>query len=651
MKGFVILIGFFLTIRAFALFEFLPSYIPSQQTSSDTSQVLLFNQQAIDYLTSEPTKAKQLGEEALILSRKLKFSRGEMMALNVLSDYHFRQSNYARGIEYATQVLKIATQKGDSVSMADAYRGLGIINTLGLKQYDQALIYQQKALKIYESIGDKFKIAGSYGNVTWIYAMTNRNLEEASRMADKGVAISRELKNERLLSYNYNSKGLIFLRMDKLDSALFTLNKSIAAGELANDRAVIAYDESIIGDIYLKKKNFDAAIIHFSKSVEEGEKLNLREIIKDAYGGLSKAYEVKRQFEKAFYYQLRYTQLKDSLLNWETTQKTLMIQRGYDEERKGAQIIQLERENKLAQEEKRVYIISFSLGFMLLIIVIVVITRSNAQRRATNLLLQEKNDEIKTQNEELLQSREEISAQRDIVGEQNTKLQEVNNTKDKLFSIIGHDLRGPIATLRSLLGLVERDVVSPDELKMLTPKINQNVGKLQEMLENLLQWSRAQMTGFSIKPSLNDIYSLIEDKLSIFKDSAAGKGINLKNEVPKEITVFADENHLKLILRNLISNAIKFTPEGGLITISAHSDGDFNVIEVSDSGVGISFERIEKLFEPNTHYTSHGTQGEKGTGLGLILCREMAEANGGRITVSSTPGVGSTFSVFLKAHA
>ena len=653
MKRYLIVYCFLLVRSVYAFDLFHPTDTVTQVLQSlkpDTAKVLALAGLSYKYLTSEPSKAKQLAEEAVVLARKLKFGRGEMMALNNLSEYHFRQSNYAKSIEYSTLILKLAGKRGDSLALADAYRLLGNTNTFGLKQYDQALIYHLKALKIFKLRNEQLKIAAEYGSITWIYAITNQNIEKAHREADEGVAIAKALKNDQILSYNYNSKGLLFFKQNQFDSALANLQKSNEAGARANDLAVISYNKSIIGNIYLRQHKYDAAIKVFDQSVIEGERLNLREVLKDAYEGLSKGYEGKRQFDKAFKFNVMYHALKDSLLNWETTQKTLMIQRGYEEERKGSIIVQLEKENELVEKEKNIYVILFASGFAILVTIIIVIFRTNRQRRMTNRLLQDKNDEIKTQNEELLQSREEISAQRDVVAEQNKRLQEVNDTKDKLFSIIGHDLRGPIATLRSLLGLVERDVVSADELKTLTPKINQNVGKLHEMLENLLQWSRAQMTGFISKPVTNNVHLVADNILNFFNETAAEKRIQLTNDAPGHLEVFADENHLKLILRNLISNSIKFTPEGGSVTVLAKRMNEFVEIVIKDSGVGISSDGITKLFERNAHFTSHGTQGEKGTGLGLVLCREMAEANGGRISVSSVIGSGSSFSVFLKAH-
>jgi two-component system sensor histidine kinase/response regulator len=623
----------------------------AKEQRSDTTEVLLLIRQSEKYLTSKPSEARQLAEKALTISRKLSYSRGEMMALNNLSDYHYRESNYARSVEYATTVLRIASQKRDSLMMVDAYRLLGNNNTFGLKQYDQALIYHLKALRILKHQNDSIKLAAEYGSTAWVYAVTGKNLTEAHRIADEGIAIALALHNNQIASYNYNSKGFLFFKEGKYDLALTSLEKSNKHGALASDKALLAFNSCLIGNIYLSLGNDETAIHFFNRSIDEGLKLNVREIIKDSYEGLAKGYAHRKQFDKAYGYHLKYTQLRDSLLNWETTQKTLMLQRGYEEERKGSIIVQLEKEKELVEREKRNNLILFASGLMVLTTILVFFIRNNRQRRTTNQLLREKNNEIRKQNEELHLSREEIAAQRDIVAEQNVQLKEANDVKNKLFSIIGHDLRGPIATLRSLLGLLERELVSADELKMLTPKINQNVGKLHEMLENLLQWSCTQMTGFSVTQVPINVSVITDNLCLLFNESAFVKEISLTNNIAKDLSLFADENQVKLILRNLISNALKFTGKGGTVTISARQPNKDNVeIIVMDSGIGISPNRIGKLFDSNANYSTVGTQGEKGTGLGLVLCKEMAEANGGSMSVTSMPGQGSSFSVFLKAH-
>ncbi|GHN00651.1 hypothetical protein WSM22_21400 [Cytophagales bacterium WSM2-2] len=618
---------------------------------TDSARVLTLNELAYKYLAYEPLTAKRYAEEAIDLSRKLKYLPGELNGLHHLGDYEYRQSNYAKVIELETQVIKLAAQIPDSILMADAYRLLGNVHTYGLKQYDEALEYQRKALQIYTSRKEKRRMSALDGSMTWIFAITGQNLPEAHRMAKEGLALATALHDHQLISYNYNSLGLISYKMGNLDSALIYLGRSNAAARLANDNAVITYNKTIMGSIYVSQKNYWQAVEIFNQALGESNAINLREARKDAYEGLAKAYKELSNFEKAYENQERFIQLRDSLLNWEITQKSLSLKAGYEESRREAQITELKNENERASLEKKVTFIVFGAIILFLGAVGVLIVRNSRERKVANHLLQEKNDEIETQNEELTQSREELAQQSEVVSEQNQALRLANDTKDKLFSIISHDLRGPIASLRSLLGLVMRGAVTTEEFQKMAPKLNQSIGSIHETLENLLQWSYAQMSGLSYSPVEVEINSLVSGNIGLFAEAAKVKHIELIDETNGQLSVFADENQAKLIMRNLINNAIKFTPDGGKVVVSSRQNSNMVEISVRDSGIGIPPDRVKELFEPHTRVSTVGTHGEKGTGLGLLLCHEMAQRNEGKLSVISEVGIGTSFILSLPSKS
>lgn len=593
---------------------------------TDTTRVKLLNELSFKYLANNPEHAKQYAEEALSLSKTLHYKTGEIAALNRLGENEFRQSNYAMAVERTTQSLKLAEQEKDTSNMAQAYRVLGNIYTFGFKQYEVALQYQLNALKIFESRKDKRNIASFCGNITWIYAIMNQNLEEAHRLASLGVHLSDSLGNKQLLSYNYNSKGLIFMQEGKLDSALTYLNKSIQEAREVNDRAVIAYDKSIIGNVYLKQNNYKKAIDQFEQAVRESKEVNQREVLKDSYLGLTKGYEGLANYSLAYKNHRLYSLLKDSLVNWETTQKALMTKMSFEEEKREAKIIELELANQQVRKEKIIYSVLFAVVLIAMVTVMVLVV----QRSATNKLLQEKNVEI---------------------AEKNLRLEQANQIKDKFFSIIGHDLRSPLSSLKGLLGMVVRNEISDQEFKKFAPKLNQLVIGTNETLENLLQWSHSQMEGWKHAPASHELKPLVNKCTGLFTDAARTKNIELINGIDEKETVHVDANQMELILRNLIHNAIKFTADGGVVNISARRSGEFLEVRVTDTGMGMTAEELTKLFQKHTTHSTRGTQGEKGTGLGLLLCKEMAENNGGRISVTSESGKGSTFHVFLKTMA
>lgn len=593
----------------------------------DSTRVRILAELSFKYLPYQPPRARQLADEALQLATKTNDIKGESLALNRLGEHEFRQSNYAQAVDYMTRSLKLAEQVHDSLGMAIAYRVLGNINTFGLKRYDVALKYQLSALAIYQKKNDKRNIASFCGNITWIYAITNQNLPEAHRLTDLGVHLADSLHDDQLLSYNYNSKGLISMQEGKPDSAIYFLNKSIALGALVKDNAVIAYDKSLKGLAFLRQNKVNEAVVTFNEAVKESLALNLREVLKDSYGGLAICYEKLQQYPDAYRFHVRYTQLKDSLVNQEITQRALMAELEFKEARREARILELEQANLQERQEKVLYTVGFGGGLLFLVTVLLFVVRTNRNRVRTNRLLEEKNREI---------------------AEQNAKLKQTNDVKDKLFSIIGHDLRSPLVSLKGLLGLVVRNEVSDKEFREFAPKLNQHVISVNETLENLLQWSHAQMNGWQTNTTPFQIQPVLEKIATLFAEPAKAKQIALINNVPDHVFVHADKDQVELVFRNLVHNAIKFTSENGSITFSIEHQPPMVGINVMDTGVGINPNALQQLFSEHTPAASRGTKGERGTGLGLRLCREMVSNNGGRIAVTSEEGKGSSFTVFLR---
>lgn len=228
-------------------------------------------------------------------------------------------------------------------------------------------------------------------------------------------------------------------------------------------------------------------------------------------------------------------------------------------------------------------------------------------------------------------------------------LKELNATKDKLFSIIAHDLRNPLQVLMFSADLLSRNYDDYDENKKkeFIRKIFIGTNQLSDLLDNLLGWARSQRGIIETEIEKIHISTLAEENVTLFKDLAEKKNVRLTSEVDSGYYAFADRNMVHIIIRNLVSNAIKFTPTGGEVKITASANFDSMQICVVDTGVGIPAEDISNLFRIDKQKTTLGTAKEKGSGLGLILCKEFAEKNHGTIDVTSIPGEGSSFKVSL----
>ncbi|MFW5978970.1 MAG: PAS domain S-box protein, partial [Bacteroidia bacterium] len=231
------------------------------------------------------------------------------------------------------------------------------------------------------------------------------------------------------------------------------------------------------------------------------------------------------------------------------------------------------------------------------------------------------------------------------------KLREANQTKDKFFTVLAHDLRGPVSNLMQFAKLMDENYeeLSEEEIKEYIGYITRLSGQTYNLLENLLTWSRIQLDRIDLTPEEIPLNGLIKSVLKMMKDSISRKDLDVNFHGNGDIYVFANGEAIELVLRNLLSNAIKFTPMGGSITISMsisrenESNAKFVNVFIDDTGMGIPRDKIGELFDIGTLYSTEGTNNEKGTGLGLILCKEFVEKNGGSISVESKLGTGSTF--------
>ena len=225
------------------------------------------------------------------------------------------------------------------------------------------------------------------------------------------------------------------------------------------------------------------------------------------------------------------------------------------------------------------------------------------------------------------------------------KYETLNATKDKFFRIISHDLKNPFHQLLGLTDILNKDLPNLDkkELKKIIGMIHNSAETGSKLLENLLIWANSQTDNIDFKPAELRLSEVLIQSIQFVQSLADNKNITINSNVPGTLSLFADRNMLDLIFRNLITNAIKFTNRNGKVTISAHSEKEVIIISIKDTGVGIPPENIEKLFKADKIYSTSGTEKEKGTGLGLILCKEFVEKNRGKIWVQSEPGKGSEF--------
>jgi signal transduction histidine kinase len=231
----------------------------------------------------------------------------------------------------------------------------------------------------------------------------------------------------------------------------------------------------------------------------------------------------------------------------------------------------------------------------------------------------------------------------DRVTQRTEALTQANQVKDKMLSIISHDLRSPLTSLSGTLQLVQQGVLRDDERSMLLSQITADVHYTNELLENLLSWASSKEVGAGYRPEKFYLMSAVNNILALFQSMAKDKKINIQNFTKADHIVLADRNMITLVLRNLISNALKFTQEGGEVKVSSERLGNVVEISVQDTGIGMHADKIVNLINADQLITTRGTLNEKGSGIGLLLCKEFVEKHNSSMVIESQPGQGSTF--------
>jgi two-component system, sensor histidine kinase and response regulator len=258
----------------------------------------------------------------------------------------------------------------------------------------------------------------------------------------------------------------------------------------------------------------------------------------------------------------------------------------------------------------------------------------------------EKSRVLHKKNLEILRQKKEIQQKAELLEKQTAELKELNGIKDKLFSVIAHDLKTPMYALRNLFRYIDEHNLPPREIKSMIPDVMHDLNYTTELMDNLLVWAKSQMQVDNLKPKLLAIGEMTDKALQLLRLQAKAKKIYIQNKVGTEVYALGDRDMISLVLRNLLSNAIKFTPHEGQVTVGSREMPSHVEVFVQDTGTGMTPETLQRIFA-NEYYSTKGTSNESGTGLGLMLCREFLDRNGGRINIESSVGNGSTFTFTL----
>ena len=578
-------------------------------------------------------------------------NQGDSITLIIdIGEVYFVAEDYSTSLDYFFTALKLSEAVGNSISSADASNSIGRVY-YNLENYKMGLEYFQKAHEYFIINGLEQKRGGVLNNIALIYYEID-SINLAIEYYNKALVIKKEYKDTLNIGAIYHNLGLVYMNQKKFDEAVEYLKSSREVFISLGKDKFAANTTNNIGRAYYKGGNYTQALSYFKQGLIEAREINSSFLIMDNYKYQADCYARMDNYREAYRYTNEHYKLQDSLLNIDKNKEIAEIQAKYENEIK-------EQENRLLKKENESNATTIKMqylggiGIFIITILIAVLAfiyyRSNQLKKKANDLLRAQKLEIEEKNRDLSKLNSEITKQNEAINKQKKELEDLNGIKDKLFSIISHEFRSPLNSLKGTLALLKVGALSEDELNLISKELTDKINNTSIFLDNLLNWAKSQMHGIQAKPVDIDIKELADENINLLKSMADKKKIHLQNRINGSSKAHADPNMMNLILRNLISNAIKFSLRGGTIEINLEKNGQLNTVSVKDGGIGMSQENVKMLFQVQT-FTTRGTANERGTGLGLFISKNFIESNGGKIWVESAEGNGSTFKFTVPIH-
>lgn len=660
-------------------------------SDKDTLHVSLLLQLSEVSFERDKLKSQAYAEEALLHAQKLNLPSAQSKALLLISRCHIAEGDRESALRLLQEGLKLSQKLPSEMHTADFLFEIGK-TYFSLGNSEKALYYFSKALDAFRTNKQEFGEARSYRQLGNVYAEIG-NINRAVEYYDRSVSIFKRLGNIKGVRENKVSLGFLRLEAGIWDAAaqlfeevyeeskggevnvvatlglaqvnLKKVERNISTkekrelsegarkllfearrqAELLNLEKYRTQSLYLIGESHRLNGETSKASLFLKEALEAANEKDFLKMKSKIFLSLAKTYEEPEQNNLSVYYYKNYIALQDSvqLSNRDDRLRSLQIQIATEENKQ--RLDKLSRKRETENREATYLRNLLLLALVTLFIVALSIFIRYREKRRGNAVLKDKNNKIRLQNQQLkvINNRLQNSEQ---------ELNEINRTKDRFFSIVAHDLRSPLSALKGYSGLIAQFAgkLSREEIKEMAEEQSKTIANLYDFLDSLLTWARSQMNSLELDTRPVPVKPIMDEMESIFEKVAFEKEILIKFHIEdNDLTVMADKNALQTVFRNLISNAIKFTEVGGEINISASQGINKNevLIKVSDTGVGIPPQIVDKLFQIDEKHSTKGTSGEKGTGLGLMITKEFTEKSGGNISVKSKEGHGTTFTVSM----
>lgn len=536
----------------------------------------------------------------------------------------YMNNSVEESIKYASELLVLADEEENLkyVDLASSFLGEAYFY---MDEIEKSIEYFELFLQTNIKQEDIAGIGTAYNNLGIVYRYIE-NYELAIQYYLESLAIKERLKDTLGLSSTINNIGVMYFHMGDFYKALEYYNRSYELETQLNNKSGIATSLLNIGEIHSMLNSYNEALSYFQRSIEISETIEDMHTLEINYKCLYEMYKRKIDFQKALYYYELFTDLRNSRLSQESRKEIAELEIQYETSKKEKEIALLNKQNMLG----KIIIIILSVAFIVFVFLLILLFIQGKAKKKAFKLLSEKNKKITEQTE---------------------ILNKLNTTKDKFFSIISHDLKGAIGGFLTQTEFLAEDFknLPPNDMHDLIIKMNQSSKQLYILLENLLEWSRSQTDIIKVQQEKFNLKKLVENILLIFQELMNEKKIKTLVKIEPDIMVFADINMISTVFRNLITNAIKFSYPESVIKISAFLENRYVQIEIKDHGIGISKKDQQKIFNIDQSFSNLGTNSEKGSGLGLIICKEFIEKNQGKIWIESNIANGSSFIFTLKS--
>ena len=570
----------------------------------------------IAYESSKPKEIMFYAQKALNIALKLQNVKWQARSKAHIARAYVLQSNLDDAIVLYIESLELYKKSNVPI-------GVGTINERLAQVYETngnlslAEINYKEAIRIFTEYNDSIRLASTQLNFGDFFK--KRKLFNKSLLYyEKAIKFYSELNNLYGIAYTKGNIGLVYTAQNKLDSAEIYLKKSIEILEPMGDNYAVSSYLDGLAEVYFKRKQYIKAQQTAHKSLLLAQEHGLKEQIRDASLRLSTIYDQSKDFEKAFYHHKQYVAYRDSINNEETIRKIANLHTKYE-------VAQKQKEVDAEKAYKNRYLIiaiSASSVLILLTVLVFIILKISRERRKTNIVLEQ----------------------------QRKDLENANATKNKFFSILSHDLRSPLATFHSYAEVIEicsqhQDL---DKLLVLGKELKSSSANLLDLLDNLLQWGVNQMGDHKSTPTTVNLKDVALLEVEHLQHVSNKKDIDVIVKIQPSVTLFVDRVQLSIALRNLLNNAIKFTPAEGTVTIAAEDSKQLTTLKVTDTGVGMTQEQKETLFDFNKINSTYGTQNEKGVGLGMQLVCGFVRENNAKLHVETELGKGTTFAITFE---